>query len=369
MSELLTLEGWGQRAESFRFDLLDRQNSFIGELTAEYGGASISNNINRKVKRSLTGLTLPPAVTAMVNTLTDRVKPWMVMQDGTTWPLGVFLFADATREEGLYSSVDLASVGEGFTTKGSLLDQTVIFDQPTRGVTFAAPGDSVHTMMVQQVEANGVTEHSIEATDVTVSEWMVWKPDATRLEVINDLAAMAGFYSLYFDNTGVAVLRSVPSMGSVEPTLVYGPGRNVIAGTISESDDIADALNVYLVVNTGMGGGPIWGEWKVPADAPHSEANRGRAVVKKHDVQGVADNAQAARMAKSLGQADFATYRWVNFSTAIDPRHDTFDVVGWKEERYREQSWNLPMVAGGSMGHELRRVWSDDFADLVEEAI
>lgn len=368
MTDLLTLDGWSQRAESFRFELLDQQNSFLGDLTVQTGGSSITNNINRKVKRSLTGLTLPPAVTAEINTLTERLRPWMVLQDGSEWPLGVFLFADATRSVELYGSVDLASVGPGSTTSGSLLDQLVIFDQASRGVTFGAPGARVYDLLIQQVEANGVTEHDIEFTDVTLSEWVVWKPEATRLTIINDLAAMAGFYSLYFDNTGRAVLRSVPSMTAVEPTLVYGPRRNVVAGTIKESDDLLDAPNVYLVVNTGMGGGPIWGEWKVPAEAPHSEANRGRAIVQTHNVQGVGSNAQARAMAKAIGQADFATYRWLNFATAIDPRHDTFDVVGWEGDKFREQSWTLPLTAGANMTHELRRVWAEAFADLLQEA-
>jgi hypothetical protein len=367
VSDLLTLDGWGQRAEGFRFDLLDRFNSWIGDLTVQMGGASVTNNINRKVKRALNGLTLPPKVTAEINTLTERLRPWMVMQDGTEYPLGVFVFADATRSEQLYGSVDLASVGVGQTTTGALLDQLALLDEESRGVTFAAPGDSVYDLLVQQVEAGGIVEHDIEATDATVSEWMVWKAEATRLEIINDLAALAGFYSLYFDNMGVAVLRAVPSMSSVEPTLVYEAGRNVVAGSVQESDDLLAAPNVYLVLNSGMSSGPIWGEWKVPASAPHSEANRGRALVRKYDVQGVTSNGQAARMAKAFGQADYATYRWVNFSTAIDPRHDTFDVIGWKGEKYREQQWTLPLVAGGTMSHELRRVWSEDFADIVEE--
>lgn len=371
MTDLFTFDGGrGQRAEGFRFHLLDRWNSFVAELPVDYEGARISNNINRKVKRSLTGLTLPPSVTADIDTLTERVQPFYVDAAGTMYPLGVFLFSDVTRDEALYGSAQFTTgPGPGAFTTGTLLDQLVGLDQPTRGVTFAAPGDLVYDLMVQQVEqGGGIVNYDIEATDVTVAEWTVWKPEVTRLQVINDLAAMAGFYSLYFDNSGAAVLRSVPSLGAVEPTLVYGSG-NVDAGTIKVTDDLLDAPNVYLVVNAGMaGGGPVWGEWKVPNDAPHSEANRGRPIVKRFDVQGVSSNSQAASIAKARGQADFSTYRWLNFSAPIDPRHDTYDVVGWTDaERYREQSWNMPLIAGGSMTHELRRVWNDDLADLVVE--
>lgn len=369
MTDLLTLDGWGQRAESFAFDLLDKQNSFLGELSVDADSPpSITNNINRSVKRAMNGLVLPPSVTADINTLTNRVKPHMVMQDGTRYPLGVFLFADASRRLQMSGSVDLSFVGDAYTTEGSMLDLLATIDQGSRGVNFYGPGHSIFDALVQQLDAAGVIEYEIDATDAQIGDWVVWKPNTNRLKVINELCAMAGFYSLYFDNDGVAQARTVPSMSAVEPTLTYDAGRNVIAGSIVETDDQLDSPNTYLVVNSGFTEAAIWGEWQVPSDAPHSYANRGFYVVKEYDVQGVESNAQARQTAKARGQADYATYRWVNFRSAIDPRHDTFDIVGWKGEKYREQGWTIPLRAGAEMSHELRRVWSDDIAEIVEEA-
>jgi hypothetical protein len=368
MTDLLTVDGHGQRAESFRFELLDRFNSFLGDITVDATSApSITNNINRTVKRQMSGLVLPPSVTADINTLTERVRPWMRFEDGQEYPLGVFLFADASRRLASSGSVDLSFVGDAYTTEGACLDQLITLNQANRGINFYGPGHSIYDALQQQLDAAGVIDYQIDATDATIADWVVWKSDATRLQIINDLAAMAGFYSLYFDNHGTAILRKVPAMEAVEPVLMYDAGRNVYADSIVESDDQLDAPNVYLVTNSGFTSGPIWGEWQLPASAPHSYDNRGFWVVSSHDVQGVESNAQARAMAKAIGQADYQTYRWVNLDSAIDPRHDTFDVAGWKGDKYREQGWGFTLQAGAGQSHEFRRVWNDDIADLIEE--
>lgn len=365
---LLTLDGLGQRAASFRFDLLDKQNSLLGALDVDMQSPpSITNNINRAVKRSMDGLLLPPSVTADIDTLAMRVRPWMVFQDGTEWPLGVFLFADAVRELVLSGSVQYAAVGEQWWTNGTMLDQACTINQGSRGINFYGPGASIYDALHQQLDAAGVIERSVESTDAAFSEWVVWKPNTNRLKVINELAAMAGFYSLYFDNVGTAVIRNVPSMEAVEPTFIYEAGTNVIADSITEADDQLKAPNSYVVINSGFTAAPVWGEWLVPAEAPNSYAKSGFYVVKEIDQQGVESNAQARQAAKAAGQADFSAYRWANFSTAIDPRRDTFDVVQWRGDKYRAQSWTLPLDDTASMPNELRRVWSESLADLLEE--
>jgi hypothetical protein len=369
MTDLLTLTGIGQRAASFQFELLDKTNSFLGDLTVDMdAGASITNSINRNPKRQMGGIRLPPKVTAEVNTLTERVKPWMVMQDGSRYPLGVFLFADASRSLVLSGSVDQSVLGDAYETNATMLDQLVTIDQGSRGVNFYGPGASIYDALVQQLEVAGVTDYFIEPTDAQIAQWVVWKPSESRLKVINDLAGMAGFYSLYFDNNGTAQLRSVPSLASVEPTLNYGPGTNVVAGSVVESDDLLDAPNTYVVVNSGFTAGPIWGEWMVPASAPNSFQNIGYHRVVTIDQQGIESNTAATKAAKAYGQADYATYRWVNLASAINPLHDTFDIVGWKTDKYREQSWEIPLNDSGDMKHELRRIWSDDVAEQLEEA-
>lgn len=378
-TSLLTLEGRGQRAESFRFDLLDQHNSRLGTLDVVADEPpQVANNINNSgPKRTLSGLVLPPNVTKDIDTLTNRVRMWMVLEDGSEWSQGVFLFADASRAEALYGSVDhvlgadeqpgvTAALG-AFTT-GTMTDQLMTLDQGSRGINFYNAGASVYDALVQQMEAGGVEQYEIEVTDAVIAQPIVWKPNTKRLAVINDLCRMAGFYSLYFDNEGVGQLQAVPALEAVDPLLSYEAGRNVVAGSIVETDDLLKAPNSYVVVNSSFTAAPVWGEWLVPASAPHSYANRGFYVVAEYDQPGAETNAQARKMAKAIGQADYATYRWVNLQTAIDPRHDTFTVVAWRGDKYREQQWGYTATPGATMQHEWRRVWSDDVADeLVEQ--
>jgi hypothetical protein len=369
MTDLATLDGVGQRASSFRFALLDKQNSLLESSLPidEDSAPTITNNINRAVKRSMSNLVLPPSVTADVNTLTERVQPWMRFQDGTEYPCGVFLFGDAVRQLVLSGSVQLSMLGEAWKTTATMLDQLVTINQGSRGINFYGPGASIYDAFVQQLDAAGIFERHIDVTDAVFSDWVVWKPNTNRLKVVNDLAAMVGFYSLYFDNSGVAQLRKVPAMEAVEPDFIYEAGLNVFADTITESDDLLGAYNSYVVVNSGFNGPPIWGEWLVPPSADHSYDNRGFYVVKEIDQQGITSNAQARIAAKAAGQADFAAYRWANFAAAINPLHDTFNVVQWLGDKWREQAHDFVCREGSPHKHELRRVWSDDFADIIEE--
>lgn len=369
MTDLLTLQGIGQRVESFRFELLDPFNSRIGDLDVDATSPpTVSNSINRTVKRQLSGLRLAPSVTAEIDTLTDRVKPWARYPGGVEYPLGVFLFSDASRRPELSGSAVLTPTGYAATTEGTLLDQLATLDQGSRGINFYHVGHSIYDALIQQMEAGGVMDYEIDHTDAQVVSPTVWRPNAKRLTVINDLCKMGGYYSLFFDNNGAGQLRQVPAMESVEPTLEYAAGLNVVLGSIVESDDLLEAPNTYVVVNSAFTDRPIWGEWLVPADAPHSVQKRRFHVVKELDIQGIESSAAARKAAKAHGQADYATYRWVNFDSATNPLHDTFTIVSWLGDKYREQAWDITCRPGADMSHELRRVWSDEVADFLEEA-
>jgi hypothetical protein len=373
MTDLLTMTGTGQRAETFVFDLLDQHNNYQGTLDVLADQApSIDNNINRAVKRQLSGLMLPPSVTADVNTLSDRVRAWMLLQDGTKWPLGVFLFADASRAEAAYvpGSIDGVTAPDvvGSITTGTLLDQLTTLDQGSRGVSAYPPGTSVAAAIALELAKANVEDPVVDPSSAVLAQWSTWKPNAKRLDIINGLCKLGGYYSPFFDNMGVCQVQLVPALDAVNPALTYDfPSTNVYRGTVVESDDLLKAPNSYVVINSSLTTTPVFGEWLVPSASPNSFAARGFYVVQEHDVQGVQTNAQANQAAKAIGQADYATYRWVNLETVIDPRHDTFTVVGWKGDKYREQSWGLTCRSGEHQKHEWRRIYSPTAADDIAE--
>ncbi len=357
-----TLPG-GQIATSYWFELLDISHNPIGRLNAlSSSSASISNNINRTVKRQLGGLVLPPTDTAAVNTLTDRVRPWHVDQAGVQRPLGIFLFADATRDRRTYSSVQFASVGSQLSLTGSLLDQLCTIDQATEKTTSYPPGYSVAVALQEQMERSSAIEWTIDPSTASIrgSEWFVKPAGTSLLEVINALAELGGYYSLFFDNSGIGRLIQVPDLASSDVDFAYSEGSTVFANSISETDDILQAPNRYIVINNSMTDESVSGRWDIPSTSPNSIANRGFVVAKVIDAQGVESNDDATAMAKAAGQADYSTYAWANFDTVINPNHDTYNIVGWRGVKHREQAWSFDLSANGKQRHELRRIFAEE---------
>ena len=353
---LLTLDGYGQRVSTYRFDLLNVNLEVTGTLPVRLGG-SIENNINSTIKRSLSGMVLPPSIEAEVlNPLVARLRPVMVLSDGTEWPLGVFIFTDVSRT--------LMTGTSGFA-EATLADQLVMLDQPVHREVSFRPGTIIAEAIERLLRDWGmVRRYSIEVSAARVSgtEFVTWAAGTSLLEILGDLCEMAGYYSVYFDNTGIAQVIKAPELASLPAVLRYGEApreQRAVAGSIVVSDDLIDAPNRYIVVNNSLTDSPVSGYWDVPSSAPNSYANIGRIIAVVHDSQGVSTNADAAAAAKARGQSDASTYSWVSFDAVPDPRHDTFDIVSWNGINHREQSWSLPLQVGDVMKHELRRVYDE----------
>lgn len=363
LDDIRELNGWSQRSGTVRFDLLDKTNSFLDVLDIDKASIpTIENNINRSPKRQMNGLKLPPSTTAEVNTLAERVRPVWIYQTGDTQNLGIFLFADASRHRAFYGSSQFVTSGNAVSSTTVMVDQLMNLDFASGGVTMYRPGTRIADALTEQLEVGGVIDFEVEESNakITGSAWMVWHPNITRLQIINDLCQAGGYYTLYFDNDGVGRCALVPDLEASNPDFRYSSNGMVKRDSIVESDDLLDAPNRYLVINSSLTDGAVWGYWDVPPSAPHSFENTGRRRVKQVDMQGPETMDDATAAAKAYGQADFSTYRWVNFLTAPNPSHDTNNIIEWQTDKYREQSWRLPLLDGSDQQHELRRIWTQD---------
>lgn len=339
----------GQRASEVRFDLLDQSLDVIGQVQPDLDTrATVAVNINRTIKRTLEGIRLNAAEGADVNPFGDRLRPVWVLENGAEFNLGVFILGgiDRTRWEwGLDADV-------------SGVDQTLILDQAIEQTVALPAGGDVRTLIEAQFAAANVPTYEIDpGIATTAAAPIAWPAGTSRLQVINDLAAMAGAYSAYFDNDGVGRVTLVPDLASATPDHVYDAGGRILAGSMVETDDLLDAANRYVVIDSSNPDSLVVGYYDVPDDAPHSFASRGFRVVKVIEEQGLGTVAAAKRRAEAAYAQDRSAYEWVQFSSPPDPRHDTFDVVAFLGTLYREQGWTLPLVEGGEMIHDLRRVY------------
>lgn len=354
MTDLLDLVGFSQRQASFKFELLDQELNGLGEFEVAAPNCKISNNINRTIKRTMSDLVIPPTTKKEINTLSDRVRPRMVLSDGTSYTLGVFVFSD-TSQRPLSPGV--------ITRETTLTDQGITLDQPTARTYSFGPGTNLGVAIQSMLDGLvAITDIEPSTRQVKGEEAMTWPSGTSRLAIIYDLCAAAGFYSLFFNNDGVARAMSVPDLAAEEATLRYGtlPGeQKVFRETIIITDDLLEAPNRYIVISTGMNDVEIVGFWDVPSTSPNSKENRGFVVAHVTNQQGLESSAAATEAAKAIGQSDFNTFSWVTFDAAPDPRHDTFDIVAWDNVNYREQNWDLTLREGGPHRHELRRIFNE----------
>lgn len=348
-AQLLDLDGIRQRSDAFRFELLDRNGDMLGELAPQSGNpATITNDVARRVPRSLNDLRLNPADAAEVDIISNRVRVVMVLQNGAQFSLGLFLWADDSRPRHSW----------GISRNSTLIDKSYILDQPIGKTTSFKVGTTALAAF-RSVALGVLTADELHTEDPAVSfgAAVAWPATATRLEILSDISDKVGFLPPYFDRDGILIWRQVPEVTTAEATISFQAGGRIIAGSIVESDNLLNAPNRYVVIDTS-GAAPIVGSWDIPATAPHSILNRGFPVVHTEPMQGIPNVAQAVEAARAFAKRDTSTLAWAQFASTADPRLDTWDVLGFLDEVYLSIAWRLPLFSGGEMSHTLRRVYS-----------
>jgi hypothetical protein len=357
LPDLLTMSnGWSQRSTSFRFELLTAELEWIGVLEVDADRPpSITNNTNRTIKRDIDGIYISPSDASQVNPLRDRLRVIMTV-DGldVEYPLGVFVFASFQRE------------GTGRVWRqATLLDQLALIDVKMEKGWGVPPGTRVDYALQLRMEEHGIPWFEIEESGYVVrgSEWLVWPAGGSGINVVYDLCELAGYYSTYFNNAGMGVMRSVDDLESIEPHVELSSGSIVHQNARSVINDVLDAPNRYIVISNSADY-PIDGYWDVPSSAPHSITNRGRVISRTYDVQGVTDHAQATRMAKAKGQSDSSTYEWQDLTIVPVPTLDTFEVVSVQDvdsdeiNNHHVQTWSMS-CADADMDLEVRRIYRE----------
>lgn len=334
--------GLGQRSESFRFELVNGASGIrLGEITPIRNG-TLTHDVGRTIKRNLT-LNLGAADTAAINPISDRLDVYATI-NGVEYPLGRYVFTDMSSQR--YTSGSLANV--------ALMDEMFIIDQEidtgynSRGRTVA--------YAIQEVLAGFDYPKDIAASAYTSVE--AWAAGTRRGTVLDSLATTGDYFGGWFDNTGtIRFIRTFDPATQI-PAFNFDVGSQVIRANITESNDLLSAPNRFVVISNAQDDSqiPVFGSADIPTSAPHSVQNRGFVITKTLDLQ-VNDRFQAEAIARNLAIQN-SVLEYVNVSTAIDPRHDSYDVIFWDDQLWLEVSWSMPLTAGGAMTHTLQKVYS-----------
>jgi hypothetical protein len=348
--EILNLDGVRCRTDRFRFYLLDRELTPIGELHPDTSSTpQIQNDSSNNTSRRLTSLKLTPSEAADVNTLRDRLRVYMQLQNGHDFLLGTFLWADDSRPERSW----------GTEQHAELVDFGYILNQPSANAYGFSKGANImliifFLMFRAGFELNDIAVIGDEAAR-GLADAKAWEPGTTWLQMLTDLGALVGFMPPWFDRNGRCHFDQPPDPELDEPTVPpYGAGTRVIADSIVHSDDMLSAPNVFSVYDSGTDRIRS-GRYDIPASAPHSYANRGFEIAEVESVQGIDNQTLANRAARNLARSKQA-FEWLSFNSTADPRHETLDVIDAFGKRWLETAWSLELRSGGAMQHTMKRV-------------
>lgn len=350
-ARLLAMTDVAIRSSTIRFDLLNVALRNVGVLRPRRDiPPTIEQDTTRSIMRTLTNLVIPYEEAVDVNVFEHRVAPVWVLENGAEFPLGVFLFSKPLWH--------LTTRGRDVVT--TMIDYGFALDQSDGTVVSYADGRNISDCLADEWRASGVPEWTVDNTGIAISGTLAWAPTVTRRQRMADLSALGGLLPPYMNNVGTGKSRAAPDPITSKATLTYGPNGTVYSDSIVESNDHLDAPNRYTVVGGSASDVPIVGVYDIPSSLPWSAARRGIVVGKTVTMAGVTDSIQAAQIAAGLAAADGAGYEFVEFDAVPDPRHDSFDLIGWDDKVWLETSWRLPLVEGSAHHHKLRRVADDD---------
>jgi hypothetical protein len=352
--QILNLDGVRRRFDSFRFELNNRDLTPIGELHPDRTGSvpSIQNDISNETSRRLSNFKLTGDEAQDVNPVSDRLRVYMVLQNGAQYLLGTFLWA--TENEPVRSW--------GLEKHHELLDYSFILNQQSTKAYGWGRGGTINLIMIFLMGEAGLGLRDMypigEEANRGLREPRSWEPGSTWAEKIDNMGIGCGFAPVWFDRFGRAHLDAAPSPEFDQPTVPeYDVNTRIIADSIMYSNDILSAPNEFGVFDSGTSQ-LIVGRHQLPAAAPNSFNKRGFRIGATESVQGLTSQAAANKSALGLARRS-DVYEYLTFQSTADPRHDAYDIVPAFSKNWLEIGWDLECRCGGLMTHNLKRVFYD----------
>ena len=203
---------YSHRVESFKVELLDYKDRTLGLLQGVVGG-QLAWNANSPLQGS--GSIELVGSQDEIDFSSNRVRLWRIVGD-EEWPLGVYV---------------LAAPGTVYTATGTtrsieLIDKiTVVKDDCITQTLQVTSGSNIIDAAVMQIEATGETRILATPSSATLSNTMTWEPGTSRLQVVNDLLTVAGYWSLTTDRQGQFILEPYVDPAERTTSWVFEEGQ------------------------------------------------------------------------------------------------------------------------------------------------
>lgn len=375
----------GSRTATYRFDLVGIDGYRDPDPLTPIKGSSptLSHDTGRTIKRTLT-LALGVADTARFDPVYHRIEPVMVFPDEREYPLGRYMTVDSTRADSTAGEQASLSMTDEMTQVNQQIERGFSALQQGSGQQIGGNGQNIRVIVLAflnkfrlfnpinlqgglstgvvnfpQTGGSLTVEIDIEGTQYSTDA--AWQAGTTGGQVIEALAVAGDYWSPWIGNDKAFHMIRTFDPASRVPLVDWDRFGEAIRGSVAYSDDLLVAPNRFIVVsNQGVGESataPVVGVYDVPAAAPWSAEKRGFVIPEVRDMQ-LRDANQANAVAENLGRRQ-TVFERAQVSTPPDPRHDSYDVVLWRGERWLELAWTMTLIEGAPMAHTLRKVYDD----------
>lgn len=351
--EIINAEGTRMRRDRWRWDLINLQGDKIGELhPSRTRPPTIRSDTGGRLGRTLTSFHLPAADRTEIDYVAHGVRPYLITEDGTEWPLGVYRWADPATDVHSY----------GTNREASLVDRMTILDQQVTKAYSWKAGTQITPVLAKVLgEVLPATQYQITASPEVLYGPLAFPIGTPRLNIVADLLEKLAYLPAHFDHQGVFIGRPVPDPNLASPQVTYRTGSRVEAGSVGGTNTLLDTPNEYMVFSADGQGPGFIGRYRVPDSAPHSRTRRGYPVPMTRSVSGLASYTQATLMAIAMAVTDGKAYEFRSFRAPADPRHDSWTVIDFYGSRWIETAWDLVCAPTGLHSHVIRQVYTDSW--------
>lgn len=262
---------YGNRNQSFFYELLDNEDVFQNSLEGVTGG-SLTWNANANVQRG-GKITVVQRSRDQHNWLKRRIKVWMKIDGLDTYALGVYV-CSAPSESWTDSELTLDI---------DLLDKTSILDNDYVAATYSVPEGAQITDRVRDlIVSTGEKAGSITDADAKLNKAMVWEAGTSKLSIVNDLLAAANYNGLMTDGEGrFRVEKNVLPKDRPNAHFFSDGFESIYLPNLAYAKDLYSVPNKVVII--GQGDGDKEPEVAIAtnenADSPYSYQSRGFWIV------------------------------------------------------------------------------------------
>lgn len=291
-----------------------RNNSFVEDVSASVLKGSVSFDPDRTIKWDCKIDTNNPDV---IKPYTEFFAPHLTVtyEDGF----------EETSQFGVYMTVPPSQTinqhGRSSSLEGRDLTWILSQDVFENGYT-SSSGKNIVNEVLWVLSTAGFTRVLIQPTATTSTKTVSWKPETTKLQIVNDLLTSIGYYSLYMTKDGYLASRPYQSVIDKSVSTIYDttdPRARVKVVKTIKRDSTPDRIANKVVVISSSSDTPIVGtKYNRNPASPTSTVALGMTIAKTYNESNVADQATADRIAQQRLETASQVYNRLSLTTTPD---------------------------------------------------